>query len=95
MDTARVSVNDRTDTIAAAQTLIDMNLVGRVRIIGFGADPGIQDGIRKGVIACSIVFNADRIGYEAVQSLAALRRTGYTSTSIDTGIEIIGREGLP
>jgi ribose transport system substrate-binding protein len=93
-DINTVVFTDSNDTIAAAQTLIDMNLVGRVRIIGFGADPGIQDGIRKGVIACSIVFNAERIGYEAVQSLAALRRTGYTSTSIDTGIAILGREGL-
>jgi ribose transport system substrate-binding protein len=89
-----VVFTDPNDTIAAAQTLIDMNLVGRVRIIGFGADPGIQDGIRKEVIACSIVFNPDRIGYEAVQSLAALRRTGYTPTSIDTGIEIIDRDDL-
>jgi ribose transport system substrate-binding protein len=93
-DINTVVFTDPNDTIAAAQTLIDMNLVGRVRIIGFGSDPGIQEGIRKGVIACSVVFNPERIGYEAVQSLAALRRTGYTSTSIDTGIEIIGRDDL-
>jgi ribose transport system substrate-binding protein len=93
-DSNTVVFTDPNDTIAAAQTLIDMNLVGRVRIIGFGSDPGILDGIRKGVIACSVVFNPDRIGYEAVQSLAALRRTGYTSTSIDTGIAIIGRDDL-
>jgi ribose transport system substrate-binding protein len=94
-DINTVVFTDSNDTIAAAQSLIDMNLVGRVGIIGFGSDPGIQDGIRKGVIASSVVINAERIGYEAVQSLAALRRTGYTSTSIDTGIEIIGKDDLP
>jgi ribose transport system substrate-binding protein len=67
---------DSNDTIAAAQTLIDMNLEGRIQIIGFGDDPGIQENIRKGVIACSIVTNPDRIGYEAVRSLSSLRRTG-------------------
>ncbi|MDR2246598.1 MAG: substrate-binding domain-containing protein [Treponema sp.] len=86
---------DPNDTIAAAQTLIDMNLVGRVRVIGFGSGQGIEDNIRKGVIACSIVINPERIGYEAVRSLAALRRTGYTSASIDTGITIIDRGSLP
>jgi ribose transport system substrate-binding protein len=85
---------DANDTIAAAQTLIDMNLVGRLRVIGFGADPAIEDNIRKGVIACSIMINPERIGYEAVQSLAALRSTGYTSAAIDTGIEIIDKAGL-
>jgi ribose transport system substrate-binding protein len=85
---------DSNDTIAAAQTLIDMNLVGRVQIIGFGNDPGIEDNIRKGVIVASIVINPERIGYEAIRSLAALRTTGYTSTSIDTGIEIIDRASL-
>jgi ribose transport system substrate-binding protein len=80
---------DPNDTIAAAQTLIDMNLVGRVQLIGFGNDPGVVENIRKGIVACSVVINPDRIGYEAVRSLANLRRTGYTSTSIDTGLELI------
>jgi ribose transport system substrate-binding protein len=85
---------DPNDTIAAAQTLIDMNLVGRVQVIGFGDDPGVLENIRKGIIACSVAINPRRIGYEAVKSLANLRRTGYTSTSIDTGIEIIDGEKL-
>jgi ribose transport system substrate-binding protein len=85
---------DTNDTIAAAQTLVDLNMVGRVQIIGFGGDQAVRENIRKGVIACSLAINPDRIGYEAVRSLAALRTTGYTSTSIDTGIEIINRESL-
>ena len=85
---------DSNDTIAAAQTLIDLNMVGRVQVIGFGSDPGVLENIRKGVIACTLAINPERIGYEAVRSLAALRQTGYTSTSIDTGIEIIDLPAL-
>ncbi|GHV60936.1 hypothetical protein AGMMS49587_03750 [Spirochaetia bacterium] len=85
---------DANDTLAAAQTLIDMNLVGQVQVIGFGDDPGILENIRKGVIAATVVTNPERIGYEAVRSLATLRSTGYTSTSIDTGIEIIDQRSL-
>lgn len=80
---------DPSDTLAAAQTLVDMNLVGRVQVIGFGADPGVMETIQKGIVACSVAINPERIGYEAVRSLTALRTTGYTSTSIDTGIDII------
>jgi ribose transport system substrate-binding protein len=93
-DINTIIFTDPNDTIAAAQTLIDLNLVGRVSIIGFGDDPGIQENIRKGIIACSIVMNPDRIGYEAVRSLAALRLTGYTPTDIDTGIRIIDGNSL-
>jgi ribose transport system substrate-binding protein len=93
-DVNTVVFTDSNDTIAAAQTLIDMNLVGRVQVIGFGTDPQIRDSIRKGIIACSIVIDPQRIGYEAVRSLAALRTTGYTSNSIDTGIEILDRSSL-
>jgi ribose transport system substrate-binding protein len=85
---------DPNDTIAAAQTLIDLNMVGRVQVIGFGDDPGVLENIRKGIVACTVAINPERIGYEAVKSLTNLRRTGYTSTSIDTGIEIIDGERL-
>ncbi|AEF81545.1 sugar ABC transporter substrate-binding protein [Leadbettera azotonutricia] len=85
---------DSNDTIAAAQTLVDMNLVGRIQVIGFGADPAIEENIRKGVIACSILINGERIGYEAIRSLEALKRTGYTSASINPEIQIITRESL-
>jgi ribose transport system substrate-binding protein len=85
---------DPNDTIAAVQTLIDMNLVGRVQVIGFGDDPGVLENIRKGIIACTVVINPERIGYEAVRALTNLRLTGYTSTSVDTGIEIIDQRRL-
>jgi ribose transport system substrate-binding protein len=85
---------DPADTAAAAQTLVDMNLVGSIQIIGFGSSPVVLESIRKGIIHCSVAINSERIGYEAVKSLAALKATGYTSTSIDTGIDIITRSSL-
>ena len=85
---------DSNDTIAAAQVLIDLNLVGRVQIIGFGNDPSILEFIRKGIIAGTIVVNPEKIGYEAVRSLAGLVTTGYTSTAVDTGVEIIDINSL-
>lgn len=85
---------DAIDTIAAAQALIDMNLVGRVQILGFGNDKGILEYIRKGIIVGSVVVDPEKIGYEAIKSLAELRDTGYTSTAVDAGVEIIDRSSL-
>ncbi|MDR2768375.1 MAG: substrate-binding domain-containing protein [Treponema sp.] len=85
---------DTDDTIAAAQTLVDLNLVGQVNVIGFGSDPGVLESIRKGIVSCSVSINSERIGYQAVRSLTALRTTGYTSTLIDTGVSIITERDL-
>jgi ribose transport system substrate-binding protein len=85
---------DANDTKAAAQVLIDMNLVGRVQLVGFGNDPLIQGFIRKGIIAGSITVDPDRIGYSAIKALVDLKTGGYTSTSVDTGVGILDRENL-
>ncbi|MDR2517021.1 MAG: substrate-binding domain-containing protein [Spirochaetaceae bacterium] len=81
-----------TDTAAAAETLALLNGTdgaGPVTVIGFGSAPGIEDAIRRGVLVCTIVTNPVQIGGEALRSLEALRRTGYTSMSINTQISII------
>jgi ribose transport system substrate-binding protein len=80
---------DANDSLAAAQTLIDMNLVGRVRVIGFGNDKPLLEYVKKGVMAGSVVVYPERIGSEAVRSLWNLCESGYTSTNVDTGVETI------
>lgn len=85
---------DSSDTVAAAQAIIDLNLVGRVRIVGFGNEKLILEYIRKGVIAGSVVVDPERIGYEAVRSLADLAEKGYTPTTIDTGVSVVAGSGL-
>lgn len=83
---------DADDTIAGCQALIDLNLVGVVQVIGYGDSPEIRDYIRKGVLNGSLAVNPGPTGAQAVLSLIELARTGYTSSSVDTGIEILSRE---
>lgn len=83
---------DSNDTLAGTQALIDLNLVGRVQIIGFGADDQIKEYIQKGIISASLVVNPELIGYQAIKSLIELCNSGYTSTSVDTGIDIMTGE---
>jgi ribose transport system substrate-binding protein len=85
---------DAQDTIAGTQALIDLNLVGRIQIVGSGSDPAILDYIQKGIIVGSLVIKPDLVGYQAVKSLAELCASGYTSQSVDIGIDVINRENL-
>lgn len=89
-----VLFTDSNDTIAAAQALIDLNEVGRVQVVGFGNDTVIRDYIRKGVITASVVISPEEIGYQAVKSLVELVDSGFTSATVDTGIEIIEKDTL-
>jgi ribose transport system substrate-binding protein len=83
---------DTNDTLVAVQAIIDMNLVGSVQIIGFGKDPMIESYVNKGVVLGSIVRDPYHIGFNAVQALAEIKKSGNTSAFVDTGISILERE---
>lgn len=93
-DITTILFTDSTDTLAGTQTLIDLNLVGRIQIIGFGADPETLSYIKKGIISASIVIDPELVGYRAVLSLAELCGAGYTSNSVDTGIEVVTQQNV-
>lgn len=85
---------DLNDTLAGTQALIDLNQVGRVHVVAFGNDPLIQHFVQKGIVRASLVVNPSLMGYQAVKSLSELCTTGYTSTSVDTGIDVIDSDSL-
>jgi ribose transport system substrate-binding protein len=80
---------DSNDTLVAVQAIIDMNLVGSAQVIGFGNDSAIRGYIDKGVILGSIVRDPYHIGFNAVLALAEIKKSGYTSAFVDTGISIL------
>lgn len=85
---------DLNDTLAGTQALIDLNQVGRIQVVGFGDDPAINDFIQKGIITGSLVVNPFLMGEKAIKSLTELRSTGYTSTTVDIGIDVINSKNL-
>jgi len=80
---------DLNDTLAGTQTLIDLNQVGRIHVVAFGNDPSIRHFIEMGIVKGSLVVNPFLMGYQAVKSLSELCTTGYTSTSVDSGIDVL------
>jgi len=93
-DINTIVFTDTNDTLAATQVLIDMNLVGSVRIIGFGTDEPILDNIGKGIITGTIAVFPVEIGYNAVKVLKSLSDEGQSESYVDTGVEIITKENL-
>lgn len=84
-----IVLTDPNDTLVTVQAIIDMNLVGMVKIIGFGDQKTIKSYINKGVLLGSIVRNPYRIGYSTVLALKEISTNGYTSAYVDTGVTIL------
>jgi ribose transport system substrate-binding protein len=91
-DTTTVIFTDSEDTLAGTQVIVDLNLVGKIRIVGFGNSPEILEYIRKGIISATIVVDPEQIGYQAIMALVELKEVGYTSNSVDIGIMVIQGE---
>ena len=89
-----IVLTDPNDTLVLVKTIIDMNLVGSVKIIGFGDDESIKEYIDKEIILGSIIRNPYDIGYSAVMALQELKTNGYTSAFVDTGISVLTKDGL-
>lgn len=90
-----VALTDPNDTLVAIQAIIDLNLVGRVQIIGFGDDETIKQYVENGVVLGSIVRNPIEIGYRAVAALTEINAKGNTSAYVNTGVTIITAKATP
>lgn len=81
------------DTEGAAQVVVDLNLVGRVLIIGADETSEIARFIEKGVVAASIVRDSRRIGIEAVAAFARIKEGRPAGPAVEVGFTVIGTGG--
>ncbi len=93
-DLSAVVFTDERDTVAGSQALIDLNLVGRVAVVGSGSGPAVAEYVRKGIVTGSVAADPRLIGAEAIRILAELSGSGYASSSVDTGLAVVSRENL-
>lgn len=89
-----IILTDPRDSLAAAQVLVDMNLVGTVQLIGYGSDPALLDYVEKEVVSATVVTEAWDIGFFAVKTLVELRESGNAASYIDTGVQIVDAESV-
>lgn len=84
------------DTIAAQQVVIDLNLVGTVKILGYYDSEEILEGIRKGIIETTAVVDTEELGIAGLNALHTFVDTRYVSEWQLTGNEVyfITRENV-
>lgn len=76
------------DTTGAAQVVVDMNLVGKVLIVGADENEEIRRYIEKGVVTASIVRDSRRIGEDAVKAFASMKAGIPVPPTIEAGFVV-------
>lgn len=85
---------DERSTPGIAQSLVDHNLVGDIKLIGYGLMPQTIDYIKKGVIYGTVYPDAYQIGYEAVQQLYKTIEGEQISDSVNTDLYAVTLDNL-
>ncbi|PKM51150.1 MAG: hypothetical protein CVV02_08350 [Firmicutes bacterium HGW-Firmicutes-7] len=81
-------------TKGVAQAIVDLNMVGKIKIIGYGDDQDILKYIDVNVIDVSIVSDTKSIGYESIESAIKYIKEGSISDFKDTGIYVIDETNI-
>jgi ribose transport system substrate-binding protein len=82
------------DTLGAAQFIVDRNRVGNIVLVGYGSSEGILRYIDKGIIYGTVASDPYRMGYESVKALVDIKSGKSISTFIETEVEVITRKNL-
>lgn len=80
------------DTVAAVQTVLDLNRLRYMQIIGTDLTPEIQDLLDKKVLYGTIARNPDAIGYQSVEAMSRVLENKPVDDFIDVGLKTVKSE---
>lgn len=73
-----ICLNEK-DTISTYQAVVDYNLVGQIRILGYSDADTILNAISRNVIAATIVVDAQQVGSGCIKALDEYIETGHVN----------------
>ena len=84
---------DEVTTVCAYQAMIDFNMVGEVKIIGYSFSDTILDAVHKGLIPVTMSMNTNQIGLYSVEALEEFRKTGRSNSYYTVQLDVVTAEG--
>jgi len=85
---------DEQTTVCVLQTVVDLNMVGEVRIIGSYLNKTILDAISRGVISAAITVDTSAIGRSAAAALDQYVTTGSVSDFVTLDAGAVTRDNV-
>lgn len=85
---------DETTTECAYQTMIDFNMVGEVKIIGYYVSDTILEAVRKDVIPVTCTLDTAQMGRDGVEALWEFGQEGRVNSYYNVELNFITKETL-
>ena len=87
-----IVATDPINSLRITKTLIDLNEIGRIKIIASSDHPDLLDYVQKGTIQATAVENYRQMGTEAIEAISEWGLTGSTSAYQAMSFEIVTKE---
>lgn len=83
-----------TNTLCAYQSIVDLNLVGQIKILGYYSSDIILEAIAQNVISAVTVIDTEKIGENAVNILNEYIKHGQANKYVIVDTEVINSENV-
>jgi ribose transport system substrate-binding protein len=80
------------DTIRVAQTVVELNRIGRISIIAFRESDEIYDYVRKGIVRAVVIVDAKQMGWKAAEAMMEYLSTGHANDYVITEMHVVTRD---
>ncbi len=77
------------NTVRVAENIVDLNLAGKITVIGFGETPQTKEFLNKGILSAIISQQPEDMGRQAVRSLFEYITTGNTNDYTTVTVRVI------
>lgn len=83
---------DEVTTECAYQAMIDYNMVGEVKIIGYYISKTIVDAVSKGLLPVTLSMDVEQIGTYSIEALTEYWEVGRSNSYYTVDLQVITRE---
>lgn len=77
------------ETIRVAETIVDLNLAGKIKIIGLGDTEKNRMYLQKGIISALISLQYEQMGKLAVDRIFEYMSSGYTNSYTAIAVDVL------
>lgn len=86
---------DEVTTECAYQAMIDFNMVGEVKIIGYYVSDTIREAVNKGLIPVTCTLDTEKMGKDCIEGLWEYKQEGRVNSYYNVELEFVSKNEIP
>lgn len=86
---------DEVTTECAYRAMIDFNMVGEVKIIGYYVSDTIREAVNKGLIPVTCTLDTEKMGKDCIEALWEYKQEGRVNSYYNVELEFVSKNEIP